>query len=150
MPGTDIGVAGGRIARLEPGIPPGEAATVVDGRGRLAFPGVVDAHQHWGIYRPLGEDARSESRACAQGGVTTGITYVRTGQYYLNQGGPYQAFLPRVLDAAQGRSYVDYAFHVAPMESRHIEEVPLLIEQFGITSFEMFMIYGRFGLHGAS
>ena len=150
MPGTDIGVASGRIARLEPGIPPGEAATVVDGRGRLAFPGAVDAHQHWGIYRPLSEDARSESRACAQGGVTTGITYIRTGQYYLNQGGPYQEFLPRVLDAAQGRSYVDYAFHVAPMMSRHIEEVPLLIEQFGITSFKIFMFYGGFGLHGAS
>ena len=55
------------------------------------FPGVVDAHQHWGIYNPLGEDADTESRASAQGGVTTGLTYMRTGQYYLNQGGPVRA-----------------------------------------------------------
>ena len=147
---SDIGVTAGRFARIAPGIDPGEAAMVVDGRGRLAFPGVVDAHQHWGIYHPLEEDTGTESRAAAQGGVTTGITYVRTGQYYLNQGGPYEEFLPKVLAAAEGRSYVDYAFHVAPMTSRHIAEIPLLIERFGVTSFKIFMFYGGFGLHGAS
>lgn len=146
----DIGVTGGRFARLAAGIPASDAVTVLDGRGRLAFPGVVDAHQHWGIYNPLSEDTRTESRAAAQGGVTTGITYMRTGQYYLNQGGPYEEFFPKVLSAAEGRSYIDYAFHVAPMMSRHIGELPLLIEQFGVTSFKIFMFYGGFGLHGAS
>ena len=150
LPGADIGVAGGRIARLAENIPASSAAAVMDGRGRLAFPGVVDAHQHWGIYRPLEEDARTESRACAQGGVTTSLTYLRTGQYYLNRSGPYEEFMPLVLDAAQGRSYVDYGFHVAPMMSRHIAEVPLLIERFGVVSFKIFMFYGGFGLHGAS
>ena len=85
---ADLGVEGGRFARIEPGIPADDAVTVVDGRGLLAFPGVVDVHQHWGIYNPLEEDALSESRACAQGGVTTGITYLRTGAYYLNRSGP--------------------------------------------------------------
>ena len=42
--------------------------------GDDALPGAVDAHQHWGIYNPLDVDAVSESRAAAQGGVTTGIT----------------------------------------------------------------------------
>ncbi|MGE5134271.1 MAG: dihydroorotase [Gemmatimonadota bacterium] len=147
---ADIGVAGGRFAELAPGIPADRAATVVDGRGRLAFPGVVDAHQHWGIYRPLAQDTGTESRAAAQGGVTTGLTYIRTGQYYLNQGGPYEEFFPQVLSAAEGRSYIDYAFHVAPMMARHIEEIPLLVERFGVTSFKIFMFYGGFGLHGAS
>jgi allantoinase len=147
---TDIGVAGGRLARLAPGIPASEAATVVDGRRKLAFPGVVDSHQHWGIYRPLAEDTGTESRAAAQGGVTTGITYLRTGQYYLNRAGPYEEFFPQVLSAAAGRSFIDYAFHLAPMSSRHIEEIPLLVERFGVTSFKIFMFYGGFGLHGAS
>jgi allantoinase len=146
----DIGVADGRFARLAPSIPVDEAAAVVDGRGKLAFPGVVDAHQHWGIYNTLADDARTESRASAQGGVTTGITYMRTGQYYLNRGGPYEEFFPQVLNAAEGRSYIDYGFHVAPMMSRHIQEIPQLIEQFGVTSFKIFMFYGGFGLHGAS
>ncbi len=146
----DIGVVDGRFSRLAPDIPAEEATEVVDGRGRLAFPGVVDAHQHWGIYNPLEDDTISESRACAQGGVTTGITYMRTGQYYLNRGGPYEEFFPAVLEATQGRAYVDYGFHLAPMMRKHIEEIPMLVERFGVTSFKIFMFYGGFGLHGLS
>ena len=147
---VDIAVADGRFARIAPAIDAGEASEVIDAGGRLVFPGVVDAHQHWGIYSPLAEDTRSESRACAQGGVTTGITYTRTGQYYLNQSGPYQEFFPKVLAGAEAAAHVDYAFHVAPMTAHHIEEIPTLIEQFGVTSFKIFMFYGGFGLHGAS
>ncbi len=147
---ADIAVADGRIARVAPGIDAAEARTVVDGAGRLAFPGVVDAHQHWGIYNPLSDDTASESRACAQGGVTTGITYMRTGQYYLNKGGPYADFFPEVLATSEGRSFVDYAFHLAPMMKQHIEEIPALVRDHGVTSFKIFMFYGSHGLHGRS
>lgn len=146
----DLGIAGGRFVRLAEDIPVDGVPTVVDGRGLLAFPGVVDAHQHWGIYNPLEEDARTESRACAQGGVTTSLTYIRTGRYYLNRGGSYREFFPLVLAAADGRSYVDYAFHLAPMTREHIEEIPYLVEEFGVTSFKVFMFYGSHGLHGRS
>ncbi|RTL69667.1 MAG: hydantoinase [Pseudonocardiaceae bacterium] len=146
----DIGVSDGRIVRLEPGIPVEDAGVVVDAAGKLAFPGVVDAHQHWGIYNPLSEDTTIESRACAQGGVTTALNYMRTGQYYLNKGGPYRDFFPEVLDASAGRALVDYAFHLAPMMKEHIDEIPRLIEEFGVTSFKIFMFYGGHGLHGRS
>lgn len=146
----DIGISGGRFTRLAPEVPAEDAQVVVDGRGLLAFPGVVDAHQHWGIYNPLEDDTRTESRACAQGGVTTALTYMRTGQYYLNRGGSYEEFFPRVLAASEGRSYVDYAFHLAPMMRQHIDEIPLLIEKYGVTSFKIFMFYGSHGLHGRS
>ena len=146
----DLGIADGKFARVEADIPAEEAAEVVDGRGLVAFPGVVDAHQHWGIYNPLEEDTVTESRASAQGGVTTGITYMRTGQYYLNQGGPYREFFPKVLGAAEGRSFVDYAFHLAPMMREHIDEIPSIITEFGVPSFKIFMFYGSHGLHGRS
>jgi allantoinase len=146
----DIGVADGRFARLAPNIPADQAEVVVDGADRLAFPGVVDAHQHWGIYNPLEEDARSESRAAAQGGVTSGITYIRTGAYYLNRSGPYEEIFPDVLSAAEGNAYIDYGFHVAPILAQHIDEIPLLIERFGVPSFKIFMFYGTHGLHGRS
>ena len=123
---------------------------MVDAGGRLAFPGVVDAHQHWGIYNPLPEDAATESRARAQGGVTTALTYMRTGQYYLNKGGAYADFFPEVLDAVRGRAHIDYGFHLAPMSRAHIDEIPDLIERFGVTSFKIFMFYGSHGLHGRS
>ncbi|OHX01758.1 dihydroorotase family protein [Micromonospora sp. WMMB235] len=146
----DIGVTDGRISRVAPQIDRAEAAQVVDGGGRLAFPGVVDAHQHWGIYNPLSEDAVSESRASVQGGVTTALNYMRTGQYYLNRGGRYADFFPEVLSATEGRSYIDYGFHLAPMSREHIGEVPSLVEEHGVTSFKIFMFYGSHGLHGRS
>ncbi|MFI5850796.1 dihydroorotase family protein [Micromonospora chalcea] len=146
----DIGVTDGRISRIAPRIDAAGAAQVVDGGGRLAFPGVVDAHQHWGIYNPLSEDAVSESRASVQGGVTTALNYMRTGQYYLNRGGRYADFFPEVLAATEGRSYIDYGFHLAPMSREHIGEVPSLVEEHGVTSFKIFMFYGSHGLHGRS
>ncbi|MEU8021973.1 dihydroorotase family protein [Micromonospora haikouensis] len=147
---VDIGVTAGKVTRVAPGLDPADAATVHDGQGKLAFPGVVDAHQHWGIYNPLAEDTASESRASAQGGVTTALTYMRTGQYYLNRGGRYEDFFPDVLAASAGRSHIDYGFHLAPMMREHIDELPDLVDRFGVTSFKIFMFYGGHGLHGRS
>ena len=105
----DLGLKDGRFARMAPSIPASDARRVYDGRGRLAFPGVVDAHTHAGIYAPLADDALTESRAAVSGGVTTMLTYFRTGQYYLNRGGPYAEFFPDVLKISEGRYHCDYA-----------------------------------------
>ena len=145
----DIAIKDGSFAAVGGDIA-GTATETIDGTGLLAFPGVVDAHQHWGIYNPLEEDTRSESRAAAQGGVTTGITYIRTGQYYLEKGGSYRDFMPEVFSRSEGRSHVDHAFHVAPMQSSHIDELESLVDDFGVASFKIFMFYGGHGLHGKS
>src|SRR5712692_9683287 len=106
----DLGVRDGRFARVAADIPAGEAREVYDGRDLLAFPGLVDAHTHVGIYAPLAEDAVTERQAAAMGGVTTMLTYFRTGRYYLNRGGPYAEFFPAVLAASAGRYWTDYAY----------------------------------------
>ncbi len=147
---ADIAIAGGKVALVAPGIDVTRAKEVYDGRGRLAFPGVVDAHMHSGIYSPLAEDAVSESQAAAMGGVTSSLNYFRTGQYYLNKGGPYRKFFPEVLKLSKGRFHVDYGFHLAPMDATHIDEIPELISRHGVASFKIFMFYGSHGLHGAS
>ena len=147
---ADVAIAGGKISKVHPGLSPGEASAVYDGKGRLAFPGVVDAHMHTGIYSPLAEDAVSESRAAAQGGVTTSLNYFRTGQYYLNRGGPYAACFPEVLKLSEGRFHVDYGYHLAPMDRMQISEIGDLIEKHGVSSFKIFMFYGSHGLHGRS
>jgi allantoinase len=146
----DIAIRDGRFAKIAGAIPAAEAKEVYDGKGRLAFPGVVDAHMHSGIYSPLAEDAVSESRAAAQGGVTSSLNYFRTGQYYLNKGGPYGRFFPEVLKLSAGRFHVDYGFHLAPMDATHIREIPQLIDKHGVSSFKIFMFYGSHGLHGRS
>lgn len=146
---ADILIVDGKIAAIGPDLS-AEGAEIVDATGKLVFPGVVDAHQHWGIYNALSEDTQTESRASAQGGVTTALTYMRTGQYYLNKGGAYADFFPEVLDASAGRSYIDYAFHLAPMSKQHIGEIGDLASDQGVTSFKIFMFYGSHGLHGRS
>jgi allantoinase len=146
---ADIAITGEKFSHIGTNIA-AEAKTVYDGKGWLAFPGVIDAHMHTGIYSPLEEDAVSESRAAAQGGVTASLNYFRTGQYYLNRGGPYGDFFPEVLKVSSGRFHVDYGYHLAPMDSGHINEIPSLIEKHGVSSFKIFMFYGSHGLHGRS
>ncbi|MDJ0701402.1 MAG: dihydroorotase family protein [Woeseiaceae bacterium] len=144
----DIGIENGKIARLERDIPAGEANEVRDGGNQLVFPGLVDGHMHVGIYSPLAEDAVTESKAAAMGGVTSAITYFRTGQYYLNKGGPYADFYPEVLEISNGRYWVDYAYHLAPIAPSHIDEMEMLLTEHGVSSFKIFMFYGGYGLHG--
>jgi allantoinase len=146
----DIAVKDGRIARLVPEIRAEQAKEIFDAGNLLAFPGCVDAHMHVGIYQPLAQDAISESKAAAMGGVTSSLNYMRTGQYYLNRGGPYRAFMPEVLKQSDGRFWVDYGYHLAPIEAQHIEEMEHLAVEHGVTSFKIFMFYGGYGLHGRS
>ncbi len=146
----DIAVTDGKVACLAPDIQAEQAKEVFDAKNLLAFPGCVDAHMHIGIYAPLAQDAVSESKAAAIGGVTSSLNYIRTGHYYLNRGGPYRDFMPEVFKQSQGRFWVDYGYHVAPIEARHIEEMEDLALGHGIPSFKIFMFYGGYGLHGRS
>jgi allantoinase len=146
----DIGIKDGRFARLAPDIRPEEAKQVFDGKGLLAFPGLVDAHMHVGIYQQLDKDAPSESKAAAMGGVTTSLNYMRTGQYYLNRTGSYREFMPEVMRLSEGNFWVDYAYHMAPIEGRHVDEMGLLLADWGVPSYKIFMFYGGYGLHGKS
>lgn len=147
---TSIAIKDGLFAAIAPDLDAASAREVVDGRGLLAFPGLVDAHMHVGIYRELSADARSESKAAAMGGVTTSLNYMRTGQYYLNRGGPYRDFFPEVLRRSDGNFWVDYAYHLAPMSNAHIDEMPFMLDELGVSSFKIFMFYGGYGLHGRS
>src|SRR5262249_11697063 len=107
----DIGIKGGKVARVADDLGEAMAEQGFDARNHLAFPGCVDAHMHIGIYSPLDQDAVSESKAAAMGGVTSSLNYIRTGHYYLNRGGPYRDFMPEVFKRSDGRFWVDYGFH---------------------------------------
>ena len=146
----DIAVKDGKVAQLGPDIAAASGKAVFDAKNRLAFPGCVDAHMHIGIYAPLAQDAVSESKAAAMGGVTSSLNYLRTGHYYLNRGGPYREFMPEVYKQSEGNFWVDYGFHLAPIEAGHIDEMEYLVAEHGITSFKIFMFYGGYGLHGRS
>lgn len=147
----DIAIQDGKFAKIAPEIAVSDSQKSIDAGGLLAFPGAIDAHMHIGIYRELSEDARTESQAAAQGGVTTAMTYIRTGSYYLNMGGSWREFFPEVLRRSADNYYVDYAYHVSPIENAQIAEMEYLATEQGAPNFgEVFMFYGSHGLHGRS
>ena len=98
----DIGVRAGKTVALQADIAVSEASEVVDARGKYVFPGAVDSHYHVGIYRPHSEDAESESRSALVGGVSTVISYWRTGLYELERIGKRYALVTMCIGGGQG------------------------------------------------
>jgi len=146
----DIGIANGKIVTLAEEIPISAAEQVIEAKGKVIFPGAIDSHFHVGIYRPLAEDAASESAAAVTGGVTTIISYFRTGTHYLHKTGPYRKIFPEVLELSHERFLTDYAYHLAIMTEEQLDELDALIEHFGICSFKYYMFYKNLDLAGTS
>lgn len=70
---TDVAVKDGKIASIGTNL--GEAKEVIDAKGLVVSPGMVDAHVHitdpGGSYRDEWEGYITGTRACAKGGVTS-------------------------------------------------------------------------------
>lgn len=137
----DVGIRSGAIAALSEAIAPSEADELIDARGRLVLPGAIDAHFHLGIYRPLAEDVATETASALVGGVTSVISYFRTGHNYLNRTGPYREIFPEVLAQSAGRAYADYGYHIAIMTESQLDEVDWLVSEQGVGSFKFYMFY---------
>lgn len=137
----DIGVRQGVIATLGATIAPSDAAVAIDARDKLVFPGAVDSHFHIGIYRDLGRDARSETASALAGGVTTVLSYFRTGQHYLGKTGPYRTIFPEVVAATTGQAFTDFGYHIGVMTTEQLDEVDWLVREQGVGSFKYYMFY---------
>ncbi|HYY87504.1 MAG TPA: dihydroorotase family protein [Chloroflexota bacterium] len=146
----DVAVGAGKIVQIADAISPSDAEAVVDARDKLVFPGGVDAHFHIGIYRPVSGDAESETRSALVGGVTTVVSYFRTGSHYLNKTGPYRTIFPEVLAATDGHAFTDYGYHLAIMTSQQIDEVDWLVSKMGVGSFKYYMFYKGLNLAASS
>jgi dihydroorotase-like cyclic amidohydrolase len=137
----DVGVRDGRVAGLADRIEPRDADQPIDARGRLVLPGAVDSHFHIGIYRDLALDAESETRSALAGGVTTVVSYFRTGSHYLNKTGPYRTIFPEVVAATEGHAYTDFGYHLGIMTTDQLDEVDWLVGEQGVASFKYYMFY---------
>ena len=76
---ADVGIAGGKIASVEPRLNPADAARVIDARGQLVTPGLIDLHTHvyWGgTYWGVEPDP-----VAARTGVTTWLDVGSAGAY---------------------------------------------------------------------
>jgi dihydroorotase len=73
---VDVAIAAGKIARVEPSIPPGEAALALDVSGLVVIPGIVDIHTHVYPFRPTAASYVESVNADAHlfpAGVTTAV-----------------------------------------------------------------------------
>jgi dihydropyrimidinase len=135
----EVAVSDGRIDAVGKDVGPGDR--VVDVQGAFVGPGVVDPHTHVGIYRPAGEDAGTETASAARGGVTTVVTYYRVGEPYTSGLLPYSEGLPRFLSEVRGRMGCDFAVNLGMLTRAHLEEVPRLVREEGITTLKYFAHY---------
>ena len=104
---TSVLVVDGKIAQIDPAIQT-TADEVVDGKGKILIPGVVDDQVH---FREPGltekEDLAHASRACAKGGVTSFLEMPNTIPNATTQ-----AKIDDKLAIAAKKSLVNYGFYI--------------------------------------
>jgi len=137
---SDIGVKDGSIAALARGLP--KAKQEIDAAGRWVLPGGIDGHCHFDQPMTDGskmaDDFHTGTLSAACGGTTTVIPFACQ-----LKGQSLQAAVDDYHRRAEGKSVIDYAFHMIvsdPTERVLKEELPRLVAN-GYTSFKIYMTY---------
>lgn len=113
------------------------ALTVIDGQGKVLFPGAIDPHVHYRYdrgYNNGNEDYVTETRSALLGGITTAIRMQRELT-------PYRESIPAELSLFSGQSHIEMAFHLAIMTEEQLETFPEAAREFGISSFKLYIAY---------
>src|SRR5438067_1403640 len=138
---ADIGIVDGRIVAIAQTLP-GTAAEEIDAAGRLVTPGGVDGHVH--LDQPtsdgsvFSDDFFTGTRSAACGGTTTVIPFAAQ-----QKGRSLQEAVDDYHRRAEGKSVIDYAFHLIVSDATLAvtrEELPRLIAA-GYTSVKIYMTY---------
>ncbi|MBI2880169.1 MAG: amidohydrolase family protein [Candidatus Tectomicrobia bacterium] len=148
---SGVAVQGGHIVAVgeEDRLPP--ARRTIDGGGQYLLPGAIDPHTHPGPWGPFENDIRTETRSAAAGGVTTMVGIVkstRMGQPYKKITEPqdvrsYGEVFPRARDIINEHAFVDMALTFAIVSDDYAREIPLCVEECGVTSFKFYLGYNR-------
>lgn len=136
---ADILVEGEKIKLIGTDLAP-DGATVVDASGKYVFPGAIDAHTH--LDMPFGgtvtaDDFYTGGVAAAFGGTTSHIDFAIQGK-----GESLRQALDNWHARAEGKSVIDYGFHVAitDLPEAVMQEIPKAVD-YGVTSFKLFLAY---------
>ena len=133
---SDLAIRNGQTVRMEPEIPSGAAREVIDVKGKLILPGVIDVHTH-----PYYEDDfEATSLTAAWGGTTTLIHYA-----YAFPGDRVAEAIEKAIAVARRVSYLDFGLHVGLFEvEKQYRQIPDAF-QLGVRTFKMFMTYAKLG-----
>ncbi len=130
---TNIMIEEGKIKALTSSANEISASIKVDANGKYVLPGAIDPHVHYGVYTPINEAARTESRSAAVGGVTTMIRMLRLYESYHN--------VTRQLDASKKNHHIDYSIHASILRPEQLNEITYL-KELGINSLKIYMNLG--------
>ena len=113
--------------------------------GLHVFPGLIDAHVHFGFGEKITEYS-TETAHAALGGFSTILAFFLNNESYSDVYDREQGY-------AQSRAYVDYGFHFSTAGEAHLKELESYVTKYGVTSFKYFMNFkgeeGRYlGLDG--
>lgn len=118
-----------------------EGAEVIDATGKYVFPGGIDPHTH--LDMPFGgtvtkDNYESGTIGAAFGGTTTIIDFCLS-----EKGNTLRNALQKWHGKSAGKAVIDYGFHVqiSEMSEAVLDEIPIVIEEEGVTSFKVFMAY---------
>ena len=75
----DVGIAGGKIARIEANIPGDEALEVIEAGGKIVTPGLIDIHTH--VFPCVGPYGIEPDPYCLHRGVTTAVDAGTSGAF---------------------------------------------------------------------
>ncbi len=130
----DMACTDGRIVALGDLQGNWSAATTLDATGLHVLPGVIDSQVH---FREPGlthkEDLESGTRGAVLGGVTSVFEMPNTNPLTL-----WEADLQAKLDAAEGRTWCDYAFYIGGSDV-NAEALPKLEQLPGCAGVKVFM-----------
>jgi len=116
---TDIMIEDGKIKALTNSGSNIAASRKIDVKGKYVMPGAIDPHVHYGVYTPIDQAAKTESRSAAVGGVTTMIRMLRLYERYNNA-------LMNQLEASKGTHFIDYSIHASILRPDQVQDIPYL------------------------
>jgi dihydropyrimidinase len=142
----DVLVDGERIALIGESLDVAADQTI-DASGKWVIPGGIDPHTHMEL--PFGgtfakDTFETGSRAAAFGGTTTIIDFA-----VQPRGGSFRDGLATWHEKADGKTCIDYAFHVIVSDMRDdlLPEMDELVDE-GVTTFKLFTAYPGVFLSG--
>jgi dihydropyrimidinase len=136
---ADVLVVGEKVAAVgEVQAPPG--VTVIDARGCLVLPGLIDNHTH--LSMPFmgmmsSDDYNTGTQAAAAGGVTCLVDFA-----IQREPDQLRSALAEWQGRADGAAHVDYGFHMAITNANEatIDDMAAIVDA-GVSSFKLFMAY---------
>ncbi|HEX6281371.1 MAG TPA: amidohydrolase family protein [Nitrososphaera sp.] len=132
---TNIMIEDGKIKSLANSANSVSASRKIEARGKYVLPGAIDPHVHYGVYTPINDAARTESRSAAVGGVTSMIRMLRLFDGYCNSN------ITKQLQASKGNHYIDYSIHASILRPDQVRDIPYL-KELGINSLKIYMNLG--------